>query len=231
MSSDRARSTVQSLAAAAALSLAVLSGSAQAPSLRIVSASPTGELGQLADADQIRIIFSEPMIALGTPTATAAPPWLRLTPAGSRHFLLVGHQDAHLFSRAVDTAAVRDNVHGPRRCDGRERGGSRARGAVRAHVHDPHRSPVGGDVVSERRTLRQSSHSGLALQPAGASRRCAGARAGRRDASRLDRAEAVVGGTGPLAADGSLWPRALRCQGGRGSARHVLVGFGGRPPC
>ena len=80
MSSDRARSTVRSLAAAAALSLSVLSGSAQAPSLRIVSASPTGELAQLADADQIRIVFSEPMIALGTPTATAAPSWLRLTP-------------------------------------------------------------------------------------------------------------------------------------------------------
>ena len=89
MSSDRARSTVRSLAAAAALSLAVLSGSAQAPSLRIVSASPTGELGQLSDADQIRIIFSEPMIALGTVPATA-PPWIRITPAAPGTFYWSG---------------------------------------------------------------------------------------------------------------------------------------------
>jgi alpha-2-macroglobulin len=90
MSSDRARSSVRSLATAGTLSLAILAGSAQAPALRIVSASPTGELDRLADADQIRIVFSEPMLAVGTVPTNAAPPWIRLTPAAPGAFYWSG---------------------------------------------------------------------------------------------------------------------------------------------
>ena len=97
-----------SLATAAALSLAVLSGSAQAPALRIVSASPTGDSEQLADAGQIRIIFSEPMVALGTPNGDGGAAMAPTHAGGDRELLLVGHKDAHLFSRTVGAAAVRD---------------------------------------------------------------------------------------------------------------------------
>ena len=80
------------------LSLAVLSGSAQAPSLRIVSAGPTGDLARLADAEQVRIVFSEPMIASGTiPRKYRAA----LDPnhaSGGWHFLLVRDKDPHLFA-------------------------------------------------------------------------------------------------------------------------------------
>jgi len=51
------------LALAAILTFATLPGASQGPGLRILSAGPTGELRELADADQIRIIFSEPMVA------------------------------------------------------------------------------------------------------------------------------------------------------------------------
>ena len=74
------RST-KTLIVAAILSGAMLSAAGQAPSLRIVSANPAGELAQLADADQVRIVFSEPMIPLGTVPPPGAPPWIHIAPA------------------------------------------------------------------------------------------------------------------------------------------------------
>jgi uncharacterized protein YfaS (alpha-2-macroglobulin family) len=52
----------------------------QSPSLTIVSATPQGDIGQIADANEIRIVFSEPMIAVGGPT-TGVPDWFSITPA------------------------------------------------------------------------------------------------------------------------------------------------------
>lgn len=55
---------------------------ARAPAaLTIVSAGPTGEVAQLQDANEIRVIFSEPMIALGRAPADGPPPWIQLSPA------------------------------------------------------------------------------------------------------------------------------------------------------
>ena len=81
MSTAYARSRGRILVTAAALSLAILSGSAQGPALRVASASPTGELGQLADLEQVRIVFSEPMIAIGVVPSTSQPSWVSITPA------------------------------------------------------------------------------------------------------------------------------------------------------
>ena len=39
--------------------------STQAAELRVVQAAPNGEVNQLQDANEIRVIFSEPMVALG----------------------------------------------------------------------------------------------------------------------------------------------------------------------
>jgi len=52
----------------------------QGPPLTVTSASPSGEVTQLADASEIRIVFSEPMVALGD-AETQPPSWLTVTPA------------------------------------------------------------------------------------------------------------------------------------------------------
>ena len=49
--------------------------------LRVVSANPTGEVASLAEANEIRIVFSEPMVALGRIPAAVRPPYVRITPA------------------------------------------------------------------------------------------------------------------------------------------------------
>jgi uncharacterized protein YfaS (alpha-2-macroglobulin family) len=75
------RDRVRFLVLAAVLSVAVVSVSSQSPQLSITSASPRGDLAQRADAGDIRIVFSEPMIALGAAPSGSAPPWFHITPA------------------------------------------------------------------------------------------------------------------------------------------------------
>ena len=65
----------------AVLSLAVVSVASQEPRLAVTSAGPRGQLAQLADAADIRIVFSEPMVALGAAPAGRAPAWIHITPA------------------------------------------------------------------------------------------------------------------------------------------------------
>lgn len=48
--------------------------------LTVQSASPSGEVTQAADANELRIVFSEPMVALGG-VVTEAPAWLSIEPA------------------------------------------------------------------------------------------------------------------------------------------------------
>ncbi|PYR61873.1 MAG: hypothetical protein DMF85_01025, partial [Acidobacteria bacterium] len=59
---------------------------AQAPApprtpLRIVSAGPTGEVTAVEQANEIRVVFSEPMVALGRVPARLRPPFFRIAPA------------------------------------------------------------------------------------------------------------------------------------------------------
>jgi uncharacterized protein YfaS (alpha-2-macroglobulin family) len=67
------------------LSAAIVRVAGQPAPLSIVSASPRGDLADLADAGQVRIVFSEPMVALGAIPTGVAPAWIHLTPqvAGS----------------------------------------------------------------------------------------------------------------------------------------------------
>src|SRR5687768_11708919 len=53
----------------------------QAPVVRVVSAGPTGELRELTEANEIRIVFSEPMVALGKIPSNPTPSWIRISPA------------------------------------------------------------------------------------------------------------------------------------------------------
>ena len=58
--------------------LAVDSQQAQ---LTILNSGPTGEINQLQDANEIRVIFSEPMVPLGRVPSNPTPPWIHITPA------------------------------------------------------------------------------------------------------------------------------------------------------
>ncbi|HWK09783.1 MAG TPA: MG2 domain-containing protein, partial [Vicinamibacterales bacterium] len=71
-------------------SLILLVSSARAypqPSpLRIVSAGPTGEVASAAEAKEIRVVFSDPMTAIGRVPAQLRPPFFHITPAASGTF-------------------------------------------------------------------------------------------------------------------------------------------------
>jgi hypothetical protein len=49
--------------------------------LRVLDAGPVAEINQLQDANEIRVVFSEPMVALGRVPSNPTPPWIRITPA------------------------------------------------------------------------------------------------------------------------------------------------------
>src|SRR5258708_19611863 len=46
----------------------------------IVKAGPVGELAQLSEANEIRVIFSEPMVPLGRIPKVVAVPWFHVAP-------------------------------------------------------------------------------------------------------------------------------------------------------
>ena len=73
------------LALVVSLLVAPALASAQTPAaartLTVVSASPSGEVASLAEANEIRIVFSEPMVTLGKIPAVVRAPFVRITPA------------------------------------------------------------------------------------------------------------------------------------------------------
>ena len=71
------------------LALFVISTSSllsQTAELTIINAGPTGELQQLQQANEVRVVFSEPMVPLGRIPSNPALPWIRITPAASGTF-------------------------------------------------------------------------------------------------------------------------------------------------
>ncbi|MEO8482015.1 MAG: MG2 domain-containing protein [Acidobacteriota bacterium] len=75
------RRSLAPLLTLALVSLLSLNASTQSAQLRVVTAGPTGEIGQLAEANEIRVIFSEPMVALGRIPANPTPDWIHIQPA------------------------------------------------------------------------------------------------------------------------------------------------------
>jgi hypothetical protein len=55
--------------------------SSQSSPLRVLNAGPQGEIRQLTDANEIRVVFSEPMVPLGRIPSNPTPDWIRITPA------------------------------------------------------------------------------------------------------------------------------------------------------
>ena len=73
-----------------ALAVVCLLAAAQAafaqPSLTVVSAGPTGEMAQLDQVNEIRIVFSEPMVELGKIPQPVRVPFVRIRPAIAGEF-------------------------------------------------------------------------------------------------------------------------------------------------
>ena len=93
--------------------------SSQSSPLTIVSAVPTGEIGRLQDANEIRVIFSEPMVALGRIPANPAPPWIQIAPAMKGAYRWSGTTILIFTPDPASPLPERDDVHGHGR---RERG-------------------------------------------------------------------------------------------------------------
>lgn len=96
-----------------------LTFSAQTAPLTVLDASPRGEVGQRSDANEIRLIFSEPMIALGRSPADPQIPWVSITPRIAGQFRWSGTSvllftpdpaaplpDATTFTVTVDPSAA-----------------------------------------------------------------------------------------------------------------------------
>ena len=129
------RRAVSLLTLVLALGVSLLSQSAE---LRVVTAGPTGEIRQLQDANEIRVIFSEPMVALGRVPANPSPPWIRIQPAMKGAFRWSGHDDPDLHSGSGSAAAARDELrrHG---VGGRHGGVGPAASASRSSSRSRHR--------------------------------------------------------------------------------------------
>ena len=91
---------------------------------------------ELADAGQIRIVFSEPMVRSGSVLVRRRAALDSHHAGGRGELLLVGDEDTHLLAGRIGAVAVRHALHRARRRIGGERGGPFARRSVRAHVHD-----------------------------------------------------------------------------------------------
>src|SRR5687767_4264902 len=65
----------------AVASSAAVSSVAQVPALTVVSTGPQGELKSREDGNEVRIVFSEPMVELGKIPDTVTAPFVRITPA------------------------------------------------------------------------------------------------------------------------------------------------------
>ena len=54
---------------------------AQTPALTVVNTAPRGEIAKLEEANEVRIVFSEPMVTLGQIPAKVAAPFVTISPA------------------------------------------------------------------------------------------------------------------------------------------------------
>ena len=62
----------------------------EAQSLEVVSAGPIGQLDNLARASEIRVTFSEPMVAVGKTASVITIPFLKIEPVISGTFRWAG---------------------------------------------------------------------------------------------------------------------------------------------
>ena len=63
------------------VTLSITADAQAPPALTVVHAGPQGEVASLNDANEIRIVFSEPMVSLGRIPAQVNAPFVRISPA------------------------------------------------------------------------------------------------------------------------------------------------------
>jgi hypothetical protein len=68
----------------------LLPAAVQAADLRVRAAAPTGEISILAQANEIRVVFAEPMVALGKIPEPVTAPFFRVSPARKGAFRWAG---------------------------------------------------------------------------------------------------------------------------------------------
>ncbi|MDD4352789.1 MAG: Ig-like domain-containing protein, partial [Candidatus Gracilibacteria bacterium] len=66
--------------AAAVMVLSSLGAAAAGPALKVVSASPAGETAKIEECNEIRILFSEPMVDLGRIPDEVKAPFVSIAP-------------------------------------------------------------------------------------------------------------------------------------------------------
>jgi alpha-2-macroglobulin len=74
----------------AAVFVAGWASAAPGQELRVTGGGPEGEIARLEEAREVRVVFSEPMVALGRIPAEVRPPFFRITPAVPGRFRWAG---------------------------------------------------------------------------------------------------------------------------------------------
>ena len=107
---------------ALALLLTLASTTAGAQTLRVVSAGPVGEVASMAEANEIRVVFSEPMVELGRIPRQVTAPFFRIDPpvkgtfrwSGTTTLIFTPDRDALPYARefTVTIAATARSVAG-----------------------------------------------------------------------------------------------------------------------
>ena len=159
--------------AAVGLGICLSAGAAaqQAAPLTVVQSGPTNEIQSLREANEIRIVFSEPMVALGRIPDPVTAPFVTIRPAIAGTFRWSGTTILIFTPGSVAQTAERDAVrrHG-RHVRGRGERPASGR-TVPFHVHDADRQIARPRLVSQEQALRQPDGARAAIQSAGSSRR------------------------------------------------------------
>jgi hypothetical protein len=120
---------------------------AQAARLEVVRAAPEGEVNTAAEAAEVQVVFSEPMVVLGRVPATVSAPFFHITPARPGSFRWSGTRT--LIFTAADPARLPYSTRYDVTIDARGHGGQRGGPGPALHVllHHPHAAAPADDVV------------------------------------------------------------------------------------
>ena len=83
---------------------------ADQPRLTILKAGPTGEVASLAEVDEIRVVFSEPMVVVGRIPKTLEIPLVSRRSATEGNVPLVRNDDADFHTRSRSPSSVRHPI-------------------------------------------------------------------------------------------------------------------------
>src|SRR4051812_14804347 len=95
---------------AALLLLAFATSLHAAATLRVIKAGPVGEVAQLAEANEVRVVFSEPMVVVGKIPKALTIPWFHISPAVAGTFRWSGTTTLIFTPNAALPFATKFNV-------------------------------------------------------------------------------------------------------------------------